>query len=109
METSDMTTGNVSQQMMGHNEESAVPASNDSTARKLAVMPKAKAEHKAKARARGTGSLFERGRTYWFELHYGGERFRQSLNVPVTGKRVDRDLALDKMAEAVRAIRSGEA
>ena len=87
----------------------SLEASGDSTARKLAVMPKPKKERKAKSRARGTGSLFERGRTYWFELHYGGERFRQSLNVPVTGKTVDRNLALDKMAEAVRAIRSGEA
>ena len=91
------------------NEVAGVYMSKDSAAHKLAVMPKPKKERQAKTRTRGTGSLFERGRIYWFELHYGGERIRQSLNVPVTGKKADRETALDKMAEAVRAIRSGEA
>lgn len=103
-----MDEPNFPQQTPDVNDSNAVSVSMDSSARKLSVMPKPKVERTAKARTRGTGHLYERGGMYWFELHYAGERFRQSVNVPVTGKRADRDEAIRRMDEAVRAIRSGE-
>lgn len=80
--------------------------------RKLAVMPSRRTEpkrEKEKAkRVRGQGHLYERGNVYWFELNYKGSRFRQSLDVPATGKTADLTAALDKMTVAIASIRSGE-
>jgi integrase len=83
--------------------ESEVPQSS-----KLTVMPKPEVTPKAKTRTRGTGSLLERGRMYWMEFHYNGERIRQTLNVPVTGKKADKEEAIRRLEEQVRAIRAGE-
>jgi integrase len=85
-----------------------IEASKDSTARKLAIMPKQKSVPKETRRTRGQGSLYTRNGIYWMELHYGGERVRQSLGVPNTGKKVDEQAALDKLTETVAAIRRGE-
>jgi integrase len=71
-------------------------------------MPKAKPARKKHRNIRGQGSLFIRGNIYWFELHYGGERFRKSLEVPADGKAYNKQRALDSMAESVNKIRSGE-
>lgn len=102
-ETSEETS-----RLIAETSDYSYEASNDSSARKLAVMPKSKVEGKPKPRTRGTGHLYERGGMYWFELHYAGERFRQTLNVPVTGKKADKDEAIRRMDDAVHAIRSGE-
>lgn len=71
------------------------------------VEPKPKVKRKQQARQRGTGHLYARRDCWWFELHYAGVRYRQSLNVPVATE-ADKQVALDKMAEAVAAIRRGE-
>jgi integrase len=91
-------------------EPPTIQASRDSSARKLAVMPKPKNEpaKKETRRTRGQGSLYVRNQTYWMELHYGGERIRQSLNIAATGKDADRNAALDKLADEVARIRRGE-
>ena len=83
--------------------QQTIEVNTDSTARKLAVMPKPKVERKKRERTRGTGHLFQRGPMYWFELHYAGQRYRESL------KTDDKQAALDKMAARIAEIRSGEA
>jgi integrase len=98
-----MDEPNFPQRVAAVNETNGVSVTRDSSARKLSVMPKAKPGHKKRDRVRGTGHLFQRGPMYWFELHYGGERFRESL------KTTDREQALEKMALRIAEIRSGEA
>src|ERR1700722_16773482 len=85
-----------------------LPESDAPQSSKLTLMPNPKVAPKAKTRTRGTGSLLERGRMYWMEFHYNGERIRQTLNVPVTGKKADKDEAVRRLEEQVRAIRAGE-
>jgi integrase len=88
------------QQTIERNEERGIMPSTDSTARKLVPMPKPKAAQKK--RTRGEGSLSLRGKIYWMELHWKGVRVRKSLET------TDRETALIKLANEVKAIRSGE-
>src|SRR5579862_415802 len=69
----------------------------------LAVMPEPKKEHKKKARrVRGQGYMFQRGMTWWFELVWKGQRYRESLGTAV---RLD---AVRKFNARVAEIHSGE-
>jgi integrase len=69
----------------------------------LAVMPRPKKKpRKPSVRVRGEGSLFRRGEVFWMELNWKGTRTRKSLET------TDRETALDKLADEVRAIRVGE-
>ena len=97
-----MDNVSVLQQTLEVNEAAGVFMSKDSTARKLSVMPKAKTERKKRERIKGQGSLFRRGNIFWMELHWKGQRFRESLDTP------DRGTALIKLDERIAAIRSGE-
>jgi len=97
-----MDKPNFPQQAAAVNETNGVSVTKDSSARKLSVMPKAKPERKKRDRLRGTGHLFQRGPMFWFELHYSGQRFRESL------KTDDKVEALDRMAARIAEIRSGE-
>jgi integrase len=82
---------------------SQVNANEDvSMSTNLTVMPKPKKEPRKRSRVRGQGTLFLRGRVYWMELHWKGERFRESLETE------DRETALMKLDSRVAAIRSGE-
>lgn len=76
------------------------PASRDSLARKLAVMPKPKTAAKPEKaeRVRGLGHLYLRGATYWFEIHHNGERTRESLNTD------DKQTAILRMAKRAAEI-----
>ena len=65
-------------------------------------MPKPKKPRKQSLRVRGQGSLFLRGEVFWMELNWKGARTRKSLET------TDRETALNKLADAVAAIRSGE-
>lgn len=58
-------------------------------------------ERKKRARVRGHGTVFRRGRMYWMELHWKGERVRKSLETD------DRETALIKLDAEVAAIHSG--
>jgi integrase len=86
----------------GGDEESGGFATDGNAARKLLSMPKPKKERKQRSRMRGQGTLFLRGTTFWMELHWKGQRYRQSLAT------ADRQTALSKMDERIRVIRSGE-
>jgi integrase len=97
-----MDAPSVLQGITTRNEEAGVMSNNDSTARKLVPMPKPNAAPKRRARVRGEGSLFLRGKMFWMELHWKGERFRKSLET------TDRETALIKLDSEVKAIRSGE-
>lgn len=71
----------------------------------VVTMPKAKEpkqRRKPRKTGRGEGHLFQRGNTFWFELHWKGTRTRKSLET------TDRETALIKMSDAIKAIRSGE-
>lgn len=86
-----------------------VPASKDSTARKLAVMPKPKqaATPKAKRheRTRSMGHMYRRpnipGGTYWFEIHHKGRRYRETLHT------ADLETAKIRMGKRVAEITQG--
>jgi integrase len=84
------------------NEVVEVSMSKNSTARSLAVMPKPKRKPVKRDRTRGTGHLFQRGTIYWFELHWKGQRYRESLGTE------DRQTALIKIDDKIASIRSGE-
>jgi len=68
----------------------------------LIAMPKRKRERKERKRVRGQGTLFQRGETFWMELHWHGIRYRKSLET------ADRETALIKLDEEVRRLRAGE-
>jgi integrase len=71
----------------------------------LAVMPipaKPKEKRKTRRRVRGQGTIFRRGRIYWFELAWNQQRFRESLKTP------DRETAIRKMNARIASIHSGE-
>lgn len=71
----------------------------------LAVMPtptKPKEKRKTRRRVRGQGTMFRRGRIYWFELAWNRQRFRESLKTP------DRETAIRKMNARIASIHSGE-
>src|ERR1700723_1299873 len=65
-------------------------------------LPKPVKKRKPNARLRGEGGLVLRGQTYWMELTWHGVRTRKSLETS------DRDVALLKLSDEVRAIRGGE-
>ncbi len=92
----------VLQQTLEVNETAGVCMSKDSTARKLSVMPKAKTGRKKRDRIKGQGSLFMRGNIFWMELHWKGQRYRESLETP------DRGTALIKLNKRIEEIHSGE-
>ena len=69
---------------------------------KIVAMPKPKRERKERKRVRGQGSLIKRGEMYYIELNWKGIRHRKSLET------TDRETALNKLAEEVSRIRSGE-
>jgi integrase len=77
------------------------PASTDSVARKLAVMPKPKRKAAAPERIHGAGHLYLRGTTYWFEIHHHGQRTRESLNTD------DKETAKIRMAKRAAEITQG--
>src|SRR5580700_5050856 len=95
-----MATEILPQQTSERND--GVIMSRDSSARKLAVMPKAKRSAKPRKRIKGEGTIFERGNIFWYELHWKGQRFRGSLDTS------DRQTALIKWDEKRKEIRSGE-
>ena len=65
-------------------------------------MPPPRRERKNLGRIKGQGSLFLRGRIFWFELNWKGNRYRESLETS------DRQTALLKMGDRIAALRSGE-
>src|ERR1700691_5650411 len=97
-----MDTLSVMQQTLGVNERVEVSMSKDSAARALTVMPKPKRKAVRRARLRGQGTIFLRGSMYWMELHWKGQRYRESLNTN------DRETALIRLDDKVKSIRSGE-